>query len=141
MKTHLNLATTDLRKSVSFYSTLLNTRPAIVFADYALFVTNEPALELALDVRESVNPESDAHYGIFVETVLGVEATIARLNSAGLADSIECEDDCCYARQTKMWATDPEGRRWEVYAVHEDTHERDNEDAQCCVSEAGALLN
>lgn len=131
MKTHLNLATTDLEKSISFYSTLLNAHPAKTLSDYALFITDDPGLELALDLRESVEPTLDAHFGIFVEYAQAVETAIARLESAGLADSIEREDTCCYARQTKVWATDPEGRRWEVYTVHEDTEERDNDDTQC----------
>ena len=42
MKTHLNLSTTDLQKSVSFYSTLLDARPTKLLSDYALFVTDEP---------------------------------------------------------------------------------------------------
>lgn len=132
MKTHLNLATTDLEKSVSFYSTLLNAKPSKTLADYALFITDEPGLELALDVRNSVAPTLDAHFGIYVETKHDVETAIARLEAAGLADSIEREDTCCYANQTKVWATDPEGRRWEVYTVHDDTEERDNEATQCC---------
>ena len=132
MKTHLNLATTDLERSVSFYSTLLDAKPAKTLADYALFITENPGLELALDLRDSVSPTLDAHFGIYMETAQGVETAIARLESAGLADSIEREDTCCYANQTKVWATDPEGRRWEVYTVHEDTEARDNEATQCC---------
>ena len=131
MKTHLNLATTDLERSVSFYSTLLNAEPTKVLGDYALFITQEPGLELALDLRESVSSTLDAHFGIFVETTQEVETAIERLERAGLADSIERADTCCYAKQTKVWATDPEGRRWEVYTVHEDTEVRDDERA-CC---------
>lgn len=135
MKTHLNLATTDLEKSVSFYSALLDTKPAKVLGDYALFITDEPGLELALDLRDSVSPTLDAHFGIYVETAQDVETAIERLDSAGIASSIEREDTCCYANQTKVWATDPEGRRWEVYTVHEDTEERDNADTVCCSTE------
>ncbi len=132
MKTHLNFATTDLARSVSFYSTLLNAEPAKTLDDYALFATENPGLELALDLRDSVSPTLDAHFGIYMETAQGVETAIARLESAGLADSVEREDTCCYANQTKVWATDPVGRRWEVYTVHEDTEARDNETTQCC---------
>lgn len=60
MKTHLHLAITDLEKSVAFYSTLLNATPAKLLSDYALFVTDEPALELALDLREVVALSHDA---------------------------------------------------------------------------------
>lgn len=132
MKTHLNLATTDLEKSVAFYSILLNAKPAKVLPDYALFIADQPGLELALDVRDAVSPSHDAHFGVYVDSVDEVESAIARLEASGLADSIEREDTCCYANQTKVWAFDPEGRRWEVYAVHEDTEERDTAATECC---------
>lgn len=132
MKTHMNLATTDLEKSIAFYSTLLAASPAKVRDDYALFITDEPGLELALDLSDSVTPPRDAHFGIYVESADDVERAIERLQDAGLAESIEREDTCCYANQTKVWASDPEGRRWEIYTVHEDTPERDGENMTCC---------
>ena len=137
MKTHLNFATTDLEQSVAFYATLLDARPAKRLDDYALFITEQPGLELALDLRDDVTPANDAHYGIFVETAAGVERAIERLEQAGLATSIEREETCCYANQTKVWATDPEGRRWEVYTVHEETEQRDSEDTTCCAASGG----
>jgi catechol 2,3-dioxygenase-like lactoylglutathione lyase family enzyme len=127
VKTHLNLATTNLEKSVAFYSTLLDAKPAKVHNDYALFITDQPGLELALDLRDTVAPSHDGHFGVYVESVEDVERAIERLESQGLAESIEREDTCCYANQTKVWASDPEGRRWEIYTVHEETDERD-----CC---------
>lgn len=132
MKTHLNLATTALDKSISFYSTLLDAKPKKVLRDYALFVIDDPGMELALDLRESVRRTTDAHFGIRVETTDEVERAIARLCAVGLASSIEREETCCYANQTKVWATDPEGRRWEVYTVHEETADRDNVSTNCC---------
>jgi len=132
MKTHLNLATSDLQRSVAFYSTLLNAPPAKVFDDYALFITDDPGLELALDLRDAVSTASDAHYGVYVESAEELERAIARLQRAGLAQSIEREETCCYANQTKVWTVDPEGRRWEVYTVHEDTEARDDADSKCC---------
>ena len=130
MKTHLNLATTDLEKSVAFYATLLDAKPSKVLQDYALFITDQPGLELALDRSERVSPSHDAHYGIYVETADDVQRAIERLEAAGLISSIEREETCCYANQTKVWASDPEGRRWEVYTVHEDTEVR--EERTCC---------
>lgn len=137
MKTHLNFATTDLEQSVAFYSTLLDARPAKRLDDYALFITEQPGLELALDLRADVAPANDAHYGIFVETAADVERAIERLEHAGLATSIEREETCCYANQTKVWATDPEGRRWEVYTVHGETQQRNSEDMTCCAATGG----
>lgn len=134
MKTHLNLATIDLVKSVQFYSALLDAKPAKMLGDYALFITEQPPLELALDLTSSVAPTSDAHYGICVDTVADVERAIARLNRLGLASSVEREETCCYANQTKVWAIDPTGRRWEIYAVHEETLERDGANTTCCAT-------
>ena len=132
MKTHLNFATANLEKSIEFYRTLLDAKPSKVLDDYALFITEQPGLELALDLSESVSPSRDAHYGIYVETAAGVERAIERLQGAGLASAIEREETCCYANQTKVWAIDPEGRRWEVYTVHEDTEDREDAETACC---------
>jgi hypothetical protein len=133
MKVHLNLATGDLAGSVAFYSTLLDAAPVKVLSDYALFVTEEPGLELALDLTDAVSPSTQAHYGICVDAIADVERAIVRLEDAGLVSSIEREETCCYANQTKVWAIDPSGRRWEVYAVHAETQERGG-DTTCCTA-------
>jgi hypothetical protein len=69
---------------------------------------------------------------VYVETEEDVERAIARLEQASLASSIEREETCCYANQTKVWTVDPEGRRWEIYTVHAETEERDDTDTTCC---------
>jgi hypothetical protein len=51
---------------------------------------------------------------------------------------VEREETCCYAVQTKVWATDPEGRRWETYFVHAESEARDDEDTTCCRTDAAA---
>ena len=134
MKTHLNLRASDLEKSVAFYELLLDSKAAKHYADYALFLTDEPGLELALDRDPAMQLGESAHYGIVVESAREVDAAIARLQGAGLALDIETEETCCYAKQTKAWATDPDGRRWEVYTVLEETEERDNADTTCCTA-------
>lgn len=132
MKTHINFATRDLEKSLAFYRTLLDAEPAKSLADYALFITEDPGLELALDRSALVQAGESAHYGVAVDSVEAVDAAIARLKGAGLDVDIEREETCCYAKQTKVWAADPDGRRWEVYAVLEDTQTRDGGGITCC---------
>ena len=132
MKTHLNLAASDIGKSVEFYATLLDAQPAKVYADYALFITEQPALELALDASDAVLLSRDAHYGVVVETVAEVDRAIERFARAGYATSVEREETCCYANQTKVWASDPDGRRWEVYTVHDERDDRDSCATECC---------
>ncbi|MGC9992107.1 MAG: VOC family protein [Candidatus Cybelea sp.] len=132
MKTHLSFATTDLAKSAGFYSTLLDIKPVKLLADYALFITDDPGLELALDSSERVEVPDDAHYGLFVDDVKDVERAIARLERANLVSSVRRDETCCYAKQTKVWAIDPDGRRWEIYTVHEDAVERSGSQSTCC---------
>ena len=132
MKTHLNLATRDLDKSVDFYRTLLNAEPAKSFDDYALFITEDPGLELALDRDAHAEAGHSAHFGVVVDSAEAVDAAILRLQAAGLTVDVERETTCCYAKQTKVWSADPDGRRWEVYTVLEDTDTRDDGDVTCC---------
>jgi catechol 2,3-dioxygenase-like lactoylglutathione lyase family enzyme len=139
MKMHLNLATRDLDASIAFYSTLLNMRPMKQLGDYALFVSQEPGLELALDLDRTVKLGTGEHFGIVVDSAEAVDAQAERLRNAGYAVDIEREETCCYAVQTKVWASDPEGRRWETYFVHEESDERDETEVSCCSEEVAAL--
>jgi catechol 2,3-dioxygenase-like lactoylglutathione lyase family enzyme len=139
MKMHLNLATRDLDRSVAFYSTLLGAAPAKKLPDYALFVTEQPGLELALDLDADAQAGHGQHFGIVVDSADDVDAQIARLQAAGHAVDVEREETCCYAIQTKVWASDPEGRRWETYFVHEESEARDSEDTACCRTEAAVV--
>jgi len=139
MKMHLNLATRDLDASVAFYRTLLLAQPAKHYADYALFLTEQPGLELALDRDPNTTVRDGAHYGIVVDDTAAVDAAIARLQAAGYPVDVETEETCCYALQNKVWATDPDGRRWETYVVLAETEVRDNdvrdnEVTTCCTT-------
>lgn len=132
MKMHLNFATRDLDASVAFYRTLLLAQPAKHYSDYALFLTEEPGLELALDLDPAAEVREGAHYGVVVEKPEDVEAAIARLEAAGYPVDIEIDETCCYAVQNKVWANDPDGRRWETYYVVAESEERDTAAASCC---------
>jgi catechol 2,3-dioxygenase-like lactoylglutathione lyase family enzyme len=132
---HLNLATRDLDASVAFYRTLLIAEPAKHYKDYALFVTESPGLELALDLDPDTKVGEGAHYGVVVETPEDVDAAILRLSAANYPVDIETDETCCYAVQNKVWATDPDGRRWETYYVLAETEERDDDAAACCSAE------
>jgi catechol 2,3-dioxygenase-like lactoylglutathione lyase family enzyme len=141
MKVHLNLATRDLDASVAFYRTLLQAEPAKHYADYALFLTEQPGLELALDLDATTNVREGAHYGVVVEKSEEVDAAIARLQQAGYPVDIETDETCCYAVQNKVWSTDPDGRRWETYFVVAESEERDNEATTCCQTEAAVAAS
>ncbi|MBV8726342.1 MAG: VOC family protein [Candidatus Eremiobacteraeota bacterium] len=132
MKTHISLQTHDLKQSVAFYKTLLHREPTKHFDDYAFFAVEDPALELAVNPGSRGTMHDGTHYGIAVDNADSVDAAIERLKHAGYPTEIEIEETCCYAKQTKVWTSDPDGRRWEVYTVLEESAQRD--DAECCAT-------
>ena len=60
------------------------------------------------------------HGGIKVSSTDAVLATRLRLKQAGLATFDEMDTECCYAKQDKIWVTDPDGTPWEVFTVLDD---------------------
>jgi hypothetical protein len=66
-----------------------------------------------------------------------VDAVRERLIASGLATFDEGDTVCCYARQDKIWAHDPDGNGWEVYTLLDDQQEKPTaqslgEGAACC---------
>lgn len=129
MKTHISLHARDLAKSVRFYATLLDVAPAKHYDDYALFIADDPGLELALNVSPNAIAAPDTHYGIVVASNDAVDGAIERLRTAGYDVDVEIEETCCYAKQNKVWASDPDGRRWETYVVLDEVAP---DDVSCC---------
>ena len=132
MKMHVSFATRDLDASVAFYRTLLNADPAKHYRDYALFLLENPGLELALGLNPRASSSAGEHYGIAVESRELVSHAIDRLKAAGLPVDIESGETCCYAVQDKIWATDPDGRRWETYYVMAESEDRESDSMSCC---------
>jgi catechol 2,3-dioxygenase-like lactoylglutathione lyase family enzyme len=132
LKTHLSLPTRDIAAGVAFYETLLAAPPAKHYDDYALFVSANPPLELVLELDPLAAAPAHEHYGIAADDAAEVERAIARLEAAGYPIDVERGETCCYAVQTKVWASDPEGRRWETYFVIEDVEARDDAAPACC---------
>jgi catechol 2,3-dioxygenase-like lactoylglutathione lyase family enzyme len=141
MKTHLSLATHDLNASVAFYRALLNSAPTKHYDDYALFLTQSPGLELALTLDPQAKASSDVHYGIAVDNAELIDTAIERLREAGLPVDIEVGETCCYAVQDKVWATDPDGRRWETYYVVAESEEKESANMTCCQESGDETLH
>ena len=127
-KTHVALVVTNLEQSVTFYQTLFGVEPVKYKADYAKFDVNNPALNLTLNLAEEIQPGGSlSHLGIQVDSSQTVQAAIERFKQAKLATFEEHNTDCCYAIQDKVWVTDPDGNRWEIFVVKlADTTPEDN---------------
>ena len=114
---HLSLDVPDLDEAIRFYRELFGTDPAKQQPGYAKFELTDPDVALAL--QEAARPAL-SHLGIRVETTEEVEASSARLRDEGLITFDERDTTCCYARQDKVWVSDPAGNKWEIYTVLED---------------------
>jgi catechol 2,3-dioxygenase-like lactoylglutathione lyase family enzyme len=117
----LALHVDDLAASISFYSKLFGTEPAKVRPGYANFAIADPPLKLIL-MENRGRGGSLNHLGVEVPGTDAVEAEQTRLAEAGLASVEERDTTCCYARQDKFWVQGaPNGERWEIYTVLEDS--------------------
>ena len=116
----LALDVDDLDASVAFYTALLGAEPAKRRPGYANFAIAEPPLKLVL----LENPGRGGglnHLGVEVETSAHVAEQTQRLGDEGLLTDEERGTTCCYATQDKVWVTGPDGERWEVYTVLQDS--------------------
>ena len=119
MKVHVALNTPRFDESVRFYRTFLGLEPVKLKPGYAKFDVTEPALNLTLNASAAQGPGEGAlnHLGIQVPSTAAVREAAERLKAEGLATFEEGDVDCCYALQDKVWVTDPNGYRWEVFVV------------------------
>ena len=120
MRLQLALNVEEIDQAVDFYSNLFGTQPAKRKPGYANFVVEDPPLKLVLFEVKGAN-ERINHLGVEVFEAEDVTAATDRLRGAGLATLVEDEETCCYAKQDKVWAIEPQGLRWEFYRVLEDS--------------------
>ncbi|QMS89435.1 VOC family protein [Nostoc edaphicum CCNP1411] len=118
LKTHVALNVTDVEKSVAFYRAMFGVEPVKYKDDYAKFDLSSPALNLTLNLAPSIQAGGAlSHLGVQVESTEEVREAIRRFTESGLALFTEDNTDCCYALQDKVWVTDPDGNRWEIFVV------------------------
>ncbi len=139
VRLHVGLGVSDVRRSVDFYTALLDTPPDKRRPGYARFSPRRPALVLSLIETASAGaPRPPTHYGLRVDSTREVREAIDRLGAAGLAPLPELGVTCCHATQDKVWVRDPDGHAWEIYTVLDDAPaEADVDDdaaESCCAS-------
>ncbi|MGQ0667355.1 MAG: ArsI/CadI family heavy metal resistance metalloenzyme [Nitrospiraceae bacterium] len=118
MRPHLSLDVRNVAQSVAFYEKVFGVRPQKQVADYAKFDLQTPALNFSL-VSSTGAVSAVDHLGIEVDTVDEIAEWKARLQREAILDKVEDNIACCFARQDKLWFTDPDGNAWEIFTVHE----------------------
>jgi predicted enzyme related to lactoylglutathione lyase len=135
-RVQLALNVDDLDSSIAFYAKLFATEPAKVKPGYANFAVAEPPLKLVL-IENPGKGGSINHLGVEVASTDTVDAEQTRLAEAGFASIDERGTTCCYAKQDKFWVEGaPNGERWEIYTVLDDSATfAAADDATCCGSQ------
>jgi len=120
MRLQLALNVENIDEAVDYYSKLFGVEVNKRKPGYANFAIDEPPLKLVLfeapGAAERLN-----HLGVEVFEDEDVHVATDRLKQAGMADLVEDEVTCCYAKSNKVWSIDPQGMRWEWYRVVEDS--------------------
>jgi catechol-2,3-dioxygenase len=140
---HLGLAVTILEQSWAFYQTLFAQEPSKVRPHYAKFEVAEPPVNVSLnEVDGQTRPNHPvSHFGIQVKSREAVKEMAERLSRAGIATQLEEQVTCCYAVQHKVWASDPDGNKWEVYVVLDnDGAHRHSSATECCTAPVDAEM-
>ncbi len=115
---HISLNISDLRRSVEFYRVLFGVNPVKIRPGYAKFSVAEPPLNFS--VNEFPNDvATEGHLGIQLKNTRFIREAHQRLEEAGFKLTDEDGVACCYAVQTKFWALDPDGHRWEMFVTTE----------------------
>ena len=78
---HVHVAVADLEQSIGFYSALFAAQPAVIKADYAKWMLDDPRVNFAVSTRGK-QPGLD-HLGIQVESKDELSDVYARLRRAG----------------------------------------------------------
>jgi catechol 2,3-dioxygenase-like lactoylglutathione lyase family enzyme len=136
-KMHVSLNVANIPDSIEFYRQFFGAEPVMVKHDYARFELSNPPLNFAMNARlpdEAGDNGRLSHLGFQVEGAEGVESARKRLAASAILSLDETDTVCCYTRQDKVWATDPDGNRWEVFFVTDaDVDAPTFQGEACCV--------
>jgi len=110
---HVHVSVQDLGHSVRFYSALFGAEPAVVKADYAKWMLDDPAVNFAISARGAALGVN--HLGLQFDSDEDLEAIESRLDATGVIGVPERDAACCYARSDKYWTVDPAGIAWEQF--------------------------
>ncbi len=120
MRLQLALNVRNLDQAIDFYSKMFGAEVNKRKPGYANFSIDQPPLKLVLfedpNAAERLN-----HLGVEVFDSQQVEDATNRFGASELSYQTQEKTTCCYAVQDKVWATDPEGMRWEWYKVLENS--------------------
>lgn len=131
MRAHVSLNVKNVPDSVEFYKKIFGVEPQKQTSTYAKFDLNTPSLNLAMQSGQG-EVSRVSHFGIEVDSADEVMQWQKKLTEAGLVKLVESDTKCCFARQDKVWISDPDGNSWEIFYVHEQLPVTEENKKGCC---------
>lgn len=153
LKPHISLNVKSVEKSAEFYKKLFGVDPVkfikaetevhSIISDlegkdtrakrfgYAKFDLESPALNLVLNEIPYKDGGALSHLGIQVASTDDVLTMKQNWIDRGLMTVDEMQVACCYAKQDKTWARDPDGNEWEVFVVLENLAPETGSSCEC----------
>lgn len=119
MRYHLSLHVQDLAASVAFFSRVFSAAPQKQSEGYAKFDLYDPPINLALLAAGEKPVTRVSHMGVEVDSPEALNQWRERLDKVGITTTEEQNSTCCFARQDKLWFSDPDGNPWEIFTVYE----------------------
>ena len=134
---HVSLYVNDIQKSVAFYTQFFGQEPTKVKTNYAKYTLDKPSLIISFVENKDRVQANFGHLGFQVETLQELNEKLEIAKEKNIVSKEEIGTNCCYAKQDKFWANDPDGIQWEVYYFHEDAEFNDphyeiTEATACC---------
>lgn len=132
---HVHIGVADLDASIAFYSGLFDAPPAVVEADYAKWMLEEPRINFAISTRSGKIGLD--HLGFQADSDEELEVLHERLEAAKGPVVEQKGTACCYAESDKYWTVDPAGIAWESFHSLGRVPvfgEKAAEGSACCVS-------
>jgi catechol 2,3-dioxygenase-like lactoylglutathione lyase family enzyme len=136
----LSLHVTDLGRATRFYRALLAVEPTMQGSQQVRFELTDPPLLLSLVPGAHAVGGSINHIGFRAPDSATLVEMQRRLEEAGIPTQRQEGIECCYARQTKFWVTDPDRNLWELYVLEEDVDHSGFEDAPRPAAPAASVI-
>ena len=110
---HVHISVAAIAPAVTFYSGLLGCEPAVLKPDYAKWMAEDPAVNLAISLAAGATGIN--HLGIQVSSEDELTSIENRLEKASTEVIEQRGATCCYAESEKSWTFDPDGVPWESF--------------------------
>ncbi|WP_299193750.1 ArsI/CadI family heavy metal resistance metalloenzyme [uncultured Erythrobacter sp.] len=113
---HVSLGVSDLAASTRFYSAMFGHAPTLERDGYAQWELEDPSVNFVIEA--SADRHGVTHLGVQASNEQELQEQYTRVDATGHEVLDQGDTQCCYAKSTKNWVSDPDGTLWETFQTH-----------------------